>query len=1210
MKKRILSVVLALCMVFSMIPIYVSADDVDTSEIVKAEWEYEMYGDGVALTAYNGTASDVYVPSTIHIGETEYAVLKLADSIFENNDSLNSVTLGAGILEIGNRAFYDCDNMVCILLAYETATIGDEAFYSCDAFNSIILYDTVTTIGADAFAKCPKLVIWCNEGTVGYAYALENNIPYEILNPDAEPEVFSQGGITYYALNGEANAVGYDSAVADVVIPAEVDGYPVTSVKDIFNNSTTLKSIEINALITEINSNKFSGCSNLVSVKLPNSIKAIGASAFKGCGSLKNIVLPSGITSIGGEAFYGCNALTEITIPNGVKVIPESCFNDCRNLVTVNLPEGLTSIYERAFWFCRNLKNIEIPSTVRTIDDCAFYDCSSITDITIPDGITVLGFSSFEGCSSLKNVVIPNSVTKLEGDNFRDCTSLETVTLPGNMDTWRLEFFGCSSLKTVIISEGSTSVKDYGFEESVTEIILPSTLKEIQSNAFSSCTNLTNIVIPEGVQTIGAGAFSGCLKMKNVVIPKSVTNIRADSFHSATIWLVYENSYAHTFAENNDLLYFVMRKTENPEINYGARISGTVTYTDGSIASDVAVEIIYDDGVCKETVKTDLNGAYEFTYAEVGRYTIRVVDSNNNTASSAVSVKRMNVFDVFVAGDTDLTLKRGYTVSGTVNEANANVTITDKDGNVIDSVISDRNGYFLISNIPNGEYILKAETENGSVTTEITVFNAEIGGLELIIVTETASLWGYVEIEDRSENHHRRSWVQITVYNQDGIAVDQCKTDKDGKYNFKNLPLGEYVIVAETSEMRPDKEHGYDRNYNLTGYAYINITEAREYKVETIVLYEESESKADIIGKVTAKGSPQISIVTLTNVFGDEIDSVTTGKNGKFVFKNVSDGMYFIWAVTENDGSGFAVVVVRKGKIYGDTKIKVEKNSSIKEHEDNFKSEFDNIRDKESAILHKERIAQEKRYYDSLSQKEKKQLSKYYIDKINELSQWIAACEYNTIGDVTVEGGLVVSGNEIENEEQIAFTINVTKTNAPSVSTDGVKNKEDFNNHSIKDKAGKKEIKQYYEITMTKTTADGDKAITSVYKDTDSNSKFRITLTIPEEYRGYKNYSFVHEHHGEVITLCDLDNDPNTVTFEVDKFSTFVLTATNEEQGEDVLSGDLDLDGKTSATDLSMLKKVLLGTDNGKSPILNDVNDDNKTDICDLVRLKKGLSGT
>ena len=105
MKKRILSVVLALCMVFSMIPIYVSADDVDTSEIVKAEWEYEMYGDGVALTAYNGTASDVYVPSTIHIGETEYAVLKLADSIFENNDSLNSVTLGAGILEIGNRAF-------------------------------------------------------------------------------------------------------------------------------------------------------------------------------------------------------------------------------------------------------------------------------------------------------------------------------------------------------------------------------------------------------------------------------------------------------------------------------------------------------------------------------------------------------------------------------------------------------------------------------------------------------------------------------------------------------------------------------------------------------------------------------------------------------------------------------------------------------------------------------------------------------------------------------------------------------------------------------------------------------------------------------------------------------------------------------------------------------------------------------------------------
>ena len=71
----------------------------------------------------------------------------------------------------------------------------------------------------------------------------------------------------------------------------------------------------------------------------------------------------------------------------------------------------------------------------------------------------------------------------------------------------------------------------------------------------------------------------------------------------------------------------------------------------------------------------------------------------------------------------------------------------------------------------------------------------------------------------------------------------------------------------------------------------------------------------EIIGKVTAKGSTQVSTVTLTNVFGDEIDSVQTKKSGKFAFKNVTDGMYFITAITESEGSAVSVIVVGKRKV-------------------------------------------------------------------------------------------------------------------------------------------------------------------------------------------------------------------------------------------------------------------------------------------------------
>lgn len=64
--------------------------------------------------------------------------------------------------------------------------------------------------------------------------------------------------------------------------------------------------------------------------------------------------------------------------------------------------------------------------------------------------------------------------------------------------------------------------------------------------------------------------------------------------------------------------------------------------------------------------------------------------------------------------------------------------------------------------------------------------------------------------------------------------------------------------------------------------------------------------------------------------------------------------------------------------------------------------------------------------------------------------------------------------------------------------------------------------------------------------------KFRIILPIPEEFRGYANYTIIHVHAGEVSTLADLDDNPDTITIEVDKFSTFVLLADENAVVEEV----------------------------------------------------------
>ena len=188
------------------------------------------------------------------------------------------------------------------------------------------------------------------------------------------------------------------------------------------------------------------------------------------------------------------------------------------------------------------------------------------------------------------------------------------------------------------------------------------------------------------------------------------------------------------------------------------------------------------------------------------------------------------------------------------------------------------------------------------------------------------------------------------------------------------------------------------------------------------------------------------------------------------------------------------------------------------------------------------------------------------MEHLTRLVEWAANCQITTNDDtVTVEqAGLVVSAQELEEGQTVTFNINVEKVGAYTPSAEGVESEEDYIYHELQDKSTDKEITQYYEITMSKAVDGEETPITSVYKDTDTTGKFRITMEIPEEYRGHRHYSFLHVHCGEVVELTDLDDDPYTVTFEVDRFSTFALAYTDVMLTEGVTSLEVCLkDGST-----------------------------------------------
>lgn len=125
------------------------------------------------------------------------------------------------------------------------------------------------------------------------------------------------GVLTYKNYGDHIEISDCDESAAEVEIPAEIDGLPVTVIGDeAFYLRENLTSITIPDSVTKIGERAFSDCTSLTSITLPNSITVIGNWAFLTCFSLTSITLPDSITMIGEHAFDDCYNLTSITILN------------------------------------------------------------------------------------------------------------------------------------------------------------------------------------------------------------------------------------------------------------------------------------------------------------------------------------------------------------------------------------------------------------------------------------------------------------------------------------------------------------------------------------------------------------------------------------------------------------------------------------------------------------------------------------------------------------------------------------------------------------------------------------------------------------------------------------------------------------------------------------------------------------------------------
>ena len=708
MKKRLLSMILALSMMLTILPVNAitawAADDGMSGNCGKT-------GDNVTyvLTQNNDDTTNPTYTLTIQ-GNGEMADFNESDMEgrapwIAQKEKITAVTIENGVTYVGAYAFDHCKKLTQITIHAQLDSIGKGAFRDCEGLTSIEIPKTVTSIGASAFSRCKSL-----------------------SNIEIPETVVSIGGAA-------------------------------------FNGCTGLTSIKIPATVTSIKEYTFNECSNLKNVEIPQGVVSIGECAFSECGILESIEIPQNVTSIGENAFFGCKTLTSIKIPAKVTSISKGILSGCSNLKDVEILGAVTSIGDNAFMSCGQLTDIKIPDTVTSIGKNAFY-MSGLTSIKIPNTVTSIGEYAFYVCNSLAKIEMPaNMPSILQYTFYRTTTTVDETRVfyyPGYRHDWDTQVSKISANgNTDLLANDYERVHYYcdvifnsngGTFTDVTDGSNTKTIKEVWRKEHLTQEQINSVGKPtkDGKMFIG---WNTTQDATTVIDPKSDYIADGKIYYAvykdavpATVTISGPTDNTVKAGEGSDVFTVAANKGDTDAAKAKFDFAGgKVQYRTGDTEEWVDLtsnELSIDNLTGKQfRVVPD-------TDAVTGQktLTVKLMDASGNeisgaTASTTFAVTARKPAEVTITGLDNTTVKAGeakeFTVSVTPNDdanTGAKATITVSGADAVEKIQykdgetwKDVPGEGLsIDKINNTKFklITKADANDGDVTITVTANKA------------------------------------------------------------------------------------------------------------------------------------------------------------------------------------------------------------------------------------------------------------------------------------------------------------------------------------------------------------------------------------------------------------------------------------------------------------------------------------------------------
>ena len=363
--------------------------------------------------------------------------------------------------------------------------------------------------------------------------------------------------------------------------------------------------------------------------------------------------------------------------------------------------------------------------------------------------------------------------------------------------------------------------------------------------------------------------------------------------------------------------------------------------------ANLTVELRDKDGKVVATTTTDANGAYSFSKLPAGDYTVKVVkdgaltdldqtedpDSTKDSFSGVISLSN----DHRTETDVNFGYIANNSINGTIYRdgdrdgrkgdtegrySGVTVQLLDKDGKVIATTTTDKDGKYSFEHLPDGTYSVTVvkdgaladadqtgdpdnKLDNASQPITLDEDNPTKGDVDFGYVPNN-TITGTVYRDDNRDktidgDEPGLERVSVQLLDEDGNVLQTLDTAADGTYAFQHLPDGTYTVkVVRSSAIKDyDQTEDPDATVDDTSAVYtmgpghslqenVNFGYVPDYSIAGRVYRDADKSGSYTDGEETFGGVT----VDLLDKDGNVVGTTTTDADGTYSFSKLPAGTY------------------------------------------------------------------------------------------------------------------------------------------------------------------------------------------------------------------------------------------------------------------------------------------------------------------------------